>query len=847
MNDPLRVRYQYYQPGSFIIGGITSQIFSFSEGADFKTQPKPKYDVEPVVMVKKYQHVLSLAYAVKEINENCKILPNITLGFHIYDSHFDAQITYQNTLNLLFNQKRIVLNYNCDMQKNLIAVIGGLDSETSFHIATVLGLYKIPQVTYCLYAPGVSDVTQRSPLYRMVPNEEHQYTGIVKLLLHFQWKWVGILAMGDDKGEKFIQTMDHIFSRNGICTAFAKRMPKQSNILGVINFYDIYMDIIASLNETSVNVCVASADPHMMLILQVVLNLIEKDIKIPISKVWVMTAHWDFSLEPFFHNLDVKIFHGALSFAIHSTEVKGFKDFLQIRNPSISDEDGFIGAFWEQAFSCSLTADTDMGNRCCTGKETLERLPGPFFEMSMTSQSYSIYNAVYTVAHALNALYASRNRYRTIADRDLLEISKTSLLKLHAFLRSISFNNSAGDKVSFDEKGELLAGFDIINWVTFPNKSFLKVKVGRMEPQEPLDGQISINETMITWHNQLNQAIPLALCNDYCYPGFSRKKKEGKPFCCYECLPCPEGKISNVKDMDDCFECQEHQYPNKERNECLLKYLNFLSYDEPLGISLTVLTLSLSSTTVLVFGIFVKHRKTPIVKANNQNLTYTLLVSLLLCFLCSLLFIGRPQTLTCQLRQTAFGIIFSVAVSSVLAKTLTVVLAFMATKPGSKIRKWVGKRFSNSIIFSCSVIQVGICMLWLCTDPPFPDLDMHSLPEEIVVECNEGSTHMFYYILGYMGLLALVSFVVAFFARRLPDTFNEAKFITFSMLVFCSVWLSFVPTFLSTKGKYMVAVEIFSILASSAGILGCIFSPKCYIIVLRPELNSKEQLKKRNN
>lgn len=43
------------------------------------------------------------------------------------------------------------------------------------------------------------------------------------------------------------------------------------------------------------------------------------------------------------------------------------------------------------------------------------------------------------------------------------------------------------------------------------------------------------------------QTKPLSLCNDICQMGTSKAKKEGKPFCCYDCFPCPERKIADQK------------------------------------------------------------------------------------------------------------------------------------------------------------------------------------------------------------------------------------------------------------------------------------------------------------
>ncbi|XP_026567921.1 vomeronasal type-2 receptor 26-like [Pseudonaja textilis] len=834
--------HKYHKQGDLIIGGVPTLSGLVPVSIDFRKQPPVALSEEILLIPKNYQHILALVFAVKEINENPQILSNFTLGFHIYDSYDNAQRTYQTTMLLLSSEERLIPNYTCDNQHNLIAVIGGIDSTVSCHIATILDIYKIPQLTYGS-TPVMNDKTPGLFFYQTIPQESLQYPGILSLMLHFKWFWVGVIAIDNVNGERFLQAISLIFSQSDICLAFIERV--------FIYFLHIsYMlqqgtKIYYKLMGSRANVVLIHGESYSMALYGWLPYFYESQMERVKGKVWIATTQLEFLSLALQRNWEAEVFHGALSFKIHSNDISGFRWFLESISP-YNSKDGFIGDFWQQVFTCALPnlMEEDVVS-ICTGKEKLESLPGAFFEMAMTTPSYSIYNAVQAVAHAIHDMTFSKIKCRTKRDAQGQKLQTQEHWQLHHFLRYASFNNTAQDRITFNQKGELVTGFDIFNWIIFSNLSLQRVKVGSVDPLAPPDQMFTINDDAITWHSWFNQTRPLSLCSEHCHPGSSKKVREGEPFCCYDCVLCPKGKISDKEDMNECKKCSDKEYANKNQDFCYPKIITFLSYKEPLGITFTFLAFFFFSLTALVLGIFMTHHHTPIVRANNQSLTYTLLISLLFCFLCTLLFIGKPGKVVCLLQQTALGINFSVAVSCVLAKTITVILAFTATKPGSRMRKWVGKRLASSIVLSCFLIQASICVGWLTISPPFPGMDMYSMTEEIVLQCSAGSMVMFYSVLGYLGFLAIISFAVAFLARKLPDTFNEAKFITFSMLVFCSVWLSFVPTYLSSKGKYTVAVEIFSILASGAGLLGCIFFPKCYIIVLRPKLNKVQIMRKK--
>ncbi|XP_026852633.2 extracellular calcium-sensing receptor-like [Electrophorus electricus] len=808
---------QLSKVGDIIVGGIFP-FHSSWEITDLSYLVKPPPLKCMSLDFRAFQYSQSLIFAVEEINNSSSLLPGVSLGYKIYDTCGSTAVGVRMAMALMNGNDNTVLDEPCTKPAQVQAIIGDTYSSVSKAVATSIGSFSIPLISHYATCECLSDKRKYPSFLRIIPSDYHQSRALAEMVRHFGWTWVGAIRRDDDYGNSGMAAFTEVAEQLGICLEYS------------LPFFRTYsqrkvLRIIEQIKSSTSRVIVGFLDN---LDLEILLSVfLEHNIT---GYQWVGTEAWIFDTE--LATMDKhKMLQGAIGLAIPKTKVTGLRNFILNINPLKTVGKAIFTEFWEALFNCRYTKHDDSDDLpVCTGEEKLSKIENTFTDMTLMPIFNNVYKGVYAIAHALHALLGCKETCSTKMQPDPLTFLE--------HLKRAHFKTKEHEEVYFDKNGDSAARYEIVNWQTIKEKQVF-VTVGLYDSTFATHERLSVNMSSIVWAQNTNQ-VPMSVCSESCPPGTRKAVQKGKPVCCFDCIPCAEGEISNTTDSIKCEQCYQDYWTNAQRDECIKKEIEYLSYEETMGCLLTTFSITGAFMTIVIGVIFFRYKNTPIVKANNSELSFLLLFSLTLCFLCSLTFIGRPSEWSCMLRHTAFGITFVLCISCVLGKTIVVLMAFRATLPGSNVMKWFGPPQQRLSVLAFTLIQVIICILWLIISPPFPLKNLKRYKDKIILECHLGSSIGFWAVLGYIGLLALLCFVLAFLARKLPDNFNEAKFMTFSMLIFCAVWITFIPAYISSPGKLTVAVEIFAILASSFGLLFCIFFPKCYIIILKPEKNHKK-------
>uniref|UniRef100_A0A8C5FGP1 G-protein coupled receptors family 3 profile domain-containing protein n=1 Tax=Gadus morhua TaxID=8049 RepID=A0A8C5FGP1_GADMO len=736
----------------------------------------------------------AMLFAIEEINNSSDLLPGITLGYMMYDTCGSIARSVRVALALTdVNEETASLSDN-PCRGSVPAIIGEASSSPCMAISTVLGPFYIPLVSHFATCACLSNKVRYPSFLRTIPSDYYQSRALAQMVKHFGWTWVGAIRSSDDYGTNGMATFTDTATQLGICLEYSVsffRTDPSEKIQRIINIIkgSTSRVIVTFLSYTDLEILIDEFAHHNLTGYQ-----------------WVGTEAW-ISDSVTATTEGHYILDGSVGLAIPKAEVSGLREFMLDVKPLNSSGEKLFTQFWETAFHCSFkrTKETAGSQKECTGYEDLAGLENSFNDMSLMPIFNNVYKGVYAIAHSLHNILGCGQKCSNTASPDPFTILQN--------IKNIHFKTKEGEEVYFNENGDPAAKYDIINWQPKKDGSVEFVTIGLYDASDPFIKYV------------LHMQVPVSICSGTCDSGTRKVLQKGKP-------------VYSIT----CVRCHPEFWSNERRDDCEKKETEFLSFTEIMGSILTLSSLIGACLTATVAFIFFRHRNTPIVKANNSELSFLLLFSLTLCFLCSLTFIGRPSDWSCMLRHTAFGITFVLCISCVLGKTLAVLMAFKATLPGSNLMKWFGPRRQRIVVLAFTFIQIGICIVWLTANPPYPFKNLRHFKDKIILECALGSPIGFWAVLGYIGLLALLCFILAFLARKLPDNFNEAKFITFSMLIFCAVWMTFIPAYVSSPGKFSVVVEIFAILASSFGLLFCIFFPKCYIILLKPEKNTKKNM-----
>ncbi|NXR85576.1 GRM1 protein, partial [Hypocryptadius cinnamomeus] len=433
-----------------------------------------------------------------------------------------------------------------------------------------------------------------------------------------------------------------------------------------------------------------------------------------------------------------------------------------------------------------------------------------------------VINAIYAMAYGLQNMHHSLCPGHVGLCDAMKPIDGSKLLE---FLLKSSFIGVSGEEVWFDEKGDAPGRYDIMNLQYIEPNRYDYVLVGTWH-----EGVLNIDDYRI----QMNKSgMVRSVCSEPCLKGQIKVIRKGEVSCCWICTACKENEF--VQDEFTCKACELGWWPNADLTGCEpipVKYLQWSNIESIVAVVFSCLGILV---TMFVTLIFVLYRDTPVVKSSSRELCYIILAGIFLGYVCPFTLIAKPTTTSCYLQRLLVGLSSAMCYSALVTKTNRIARILAGSKKKICTRK---PRFMSAwaqvVIASILIsVQLTLVITLIILEPPMPILSYPSI-KEVYLICNTSNLGVVAPV-GYNGLLIMSCTYYAFKTRNVPANFNEAKYIAFTMYTTCIIWLAFVPIYFGSN--YKIITTCFAVSLSVTVALGCMFTPKMYIIIAKPERN----------
>ncbi|XP_065146786.1 glutamate receptor, metabotropic 5a [Paramisgurnus dabryanus] len=767
------------------------------------------------------QRVEAMMHTLDRINADPNILPNISLGCEIRDSCWHSAVALEQSIEFIrdtlvsADEEEGVTKCSSEGgsipmkgKKPIVGLIGPGSSSVAIQVQNLLQLFNIPQIAYSATSMDLSDKSLYKYFMRVVPSDAQQARAMVDIVKRYNWTYVSAIHTEGNYGESGMEAFKDMAAKEGICIAHSDKIYSNA---GEQSFDRLLDKLRSHLPKARVVACFCEGMTVRGILMAMRRRRLVGEFLLVGSDGWADR----YDVTDGFQREAA----GGITIKLQSAYVTWFDDYYLNLQPDTNTRNPWFPEFWQHRFQCRLKGhpqESTKYNKTCTKKELLRH------QYAQDTKMGFVINAIYSMAYGLHAMQKSLcPGYMGLCEA-MRPIDGGKLLE---FLMRTNFTGVSGEVVLFDENGDSPGRYEIMNFKQMSEEDYSYIHVGSWD-----SSGLKMDDEEI-WAN--SSAIMRSVCSDPCEKAQIKVIRKGEVSCCWTCTPCKENEF--VFDEYTCRACELGSWPTDDLTGCEPIPVQYLLWGDPEPIAAVVFACLGLLATIFVTLVFVRFHDTPVVKSSSRELCFIILAGICLGYLCTFCLIAKPHVVYCYLQRLVIGLSPAMSYSALVTKTNRIarILAGSKKKICTKKPRFMSACAQLIIVFILILIQLGIIVALFIMEPPQVIYDYPSI-KEVHLICNT-TTLGVVAPLGYNGLLILSCTFYAFKTRNVPANFNEAKYIAFTMYTTCIIWLAFVPIYFGSN--YKIITMCFSVSLSATTALCCMFVPKVYIMLAKPERN----------